>query len=436
MDRIKIILFSAGVHEIQLYHYLLEEANTIAFPFGYDLKKKDIKKKKTIVILWYNPGDHKVFNKIKSLRQNFRNLPIILIGENPASQDLLKAIKLKVDNFLTLPLNKAELHVAIQQLVGPSSGKNLLDLFGLRQMGKALFRRLMDFRLEGKKEVSPKSFGIIPPHYSSLLAGPKPEKGKYYDLNVYFFDDLKITRDGKTLPVIKGKKNKSLLAYLLYNHHKPIHRDVLMDKFWGDVSPGSARNSLYVTICSIRKYFSASFQNQEVILLENDCYGINSELEILTDSDQFIFFYEKGKSIETLQGLKHALGAYNKALALYQGDFLGRMRYEDWCEPIRANLIETYLFLLNQVCAYFYERNEYDACINIGKKMLMKDNCLEEVHRKLIRSYHALGLNDLAIRQYLKCKETLEKELGIQPSDQTQELFRKIQTGRVNFKGI
>lgn len=435
MDRIKIVLFSAGAHEIQLYPYLAEEADMVAFPFEYDLKKKDIKKKKTVVILWYSLGDHNVFNKAKSLRQHFHHLPIILIGKNPAPQDLLKAIRLKVDNFLTLPLDKAELHVAVQQSVAPSAGKNLSDLFGLRQMGKALFQRLMDFRSARKKEASP-SLGIIPSRYSSLLADPKPGKGKFYDLNVCFFDDLKITRGSKTLPAIKGKKNKSLLAYLLYHHHRPIHRDVLMDKFWGDVSPVSARNSLYVSICSIRKYFTPSFPKQEVILLENDCYAINSELEILTDFDQFNFFYEKGKSIETLQGLKHALGAYNKALALYQGDFLGRMRYEDWCESIRANLIETYLFLLNQVCAYFFERNEYDACINIGKKMLMKDNCLEEVHRKLIRSYHALGLNDLAIRQYLKCKETLEKELGIQPSDQTRELFRKIQTGRVNFKGI
>ncbi len=429
MSRIKVIFYSAGVHKIQLYHYFPEGVNIATFPLGHRLGKRDVKKNKTIAILWYSPDDEKVFLKIKSLQQNFPKLPVILIGENPTPKDLLKLIKLKVDNFLTLPLNKEELHDTIQQLTGPAAGKNRLGLRGLKQIGKALFQRWKASRLESRKKESQRSLGIVNPHYSNLLPGPKPEKGKYYDLNICFFDELKITRDGKILPAIKGKKNKSLLAYLLYNHQKPIHREVLMDKFWGEVSPVSARNSLYVAICNIRKYFTAFFQNQEVILLENDCYAINSELEILTDFDQFNFAYEKGKSIENLQGLKHALGAYNKALALYQGDFLGRMPYEEWCEPIRANLIETYLFILNQVCTYFYDRNEYNACINIGKKMLMKDNCLEEIHRKLIRSYYALGLNDLAIRQYLKCKETLEKELEIQPSKQTQELFRKIQMG-------
>lgn len=431
MARIKIIFLSAGVQEIRLDNYLLAETDMVIFPLGFNLGKRDIKKKKTIVILWYVPDDFKMFDKIKSLRRNFTHLPIILIGENPTPKDLLKVIELKVDHFLTLPLSKEKLQDTLQKLVRPVSGKYFPDLSGFRQKAKMLFQRLMDFRAKNKNELPTKSLGIINPSYSGFLPAPKPDKGKYYDLNVLFFDDMKIIRDGKTLTAIKGKKNKALLAYLLYHHHKPVHREVLMDKFWSDVSPISGRNSLYVAICNIRKYFSDFFQSQEVILLENDCYAINSELEILTDFDQFNFFYEKGKSIETLQGLKHALGAYNKALALYQGDFLGRMRYEDWCEPIRANLMETYLFILNQVCTYFYNRNEYDACINISKKMLLKDNCLEEVHRKLIRSYHALGFNDLAIRQYLKCRETLEKELQIQPSSQTQELFLQIQTGGV-----
>lgn len=432
MNPIKIIFFSAGVHEKQLYNYLLEKANIVTFPFGYDLQKRDIVRKKTLAILWYSQGDNKVFNKIQSLHQKFPKLPIILIGENPSAKDLLKVINHKVDNFLTLPLNKAEIHNSIEKLVGSSIEKDLWKQLGRSKVGKSLFQLWTDFREDYKQDMASGSLAIIPAQYSRLLADPKPEKGKIYDLNIYFFDSLRITREGKPIPAIKGKKNKSLLAYLLYHHHKPIHREVLMDKFWGDVSPDSARNSLYVAICNIRKYFTAIFPNREVILLENDCYAINSELEILTDIDQFHFFHKKGKSIETLQGLKHALGAYNKALALYKGDFLGRMPFEEWCEPIRANLIEIYLFILNQECVYFSDRNEYDACIQIGKKMLEKDSCLEEVHRKLMRSYYALGLNDLSIRQYLTCKETLEKELNIHPSSQTQELFRQIQAGNVN----
>lgn len=430
MNRLKVILFSAGVHEVQLYHYLLAEADIVTFPFGYDLGKKDIKRKQTIVILWYTAGDKKVFKKIKSLKRRFSGLPIILIGKNPTQKDLLKAIQLRVDNFLTLPLNEAELQEAIQQLVDPAAGSKFWELLGIRRLGQFFSRLAAKVKYQRSEEAGGQSFGVLPPHIAGMLVEPKPEKGKYYDLNVYFFDDLKIVRDGKKLPPVKGKKNKSLLAYLLFHHQKPIHREILMDKFWGEVSPTSARNSLYVAICAIRKYFTNAFPDQEVIVLENDCYAINSELEVLTDVEQFNHFHGKGKSIEAVQGLELALGAYNKALALYAEDFLGRMRYEEWCEPIRANFVETYLFLLNQVCTYFYDRDDYDACINIGRKMLAKDSCLEEIHRKLMRSYAALGLNDLATRQYLKCKEALEQELAMLPSEQTEELFRRIQTGQ------
>ena len=199
-----------------------------------------------------------------------------------------------------------------------------------------------------------------------------------------------------------------------------------MELFWGDVAPSSARNSLNVAISSIRKDLETLLEGRNTIIYENECYSINPELAILTDVEQFNYFWDKGKVIESTQGLEHALGAYNKALSLYRNDFLQHMLYEEWCEGERDTLKETYLFILNRLSVYYFANKQYDACINIGKKMLQKDNWLEDVHRKLIECYHALGLNDLAIRQYRKCEDTLKKELDVQPSNQTLELLKKI----------
>ena len=59
----------------------------------------------------------------------------------------------------------------------------------------------------------------------------------------------------------------------------------------------------------------------------------------------------------------------------------------------------------------------------IFRMMLEKDDCLENVHRKLILCYYRLGRRDKAIRQYYKCSEALRKELNIEPSQSTKELF-------------
>ena len=159
---------------------------------------------------------------------------------------------------------------------------------------------------------------------------------------------------------------------MLLHHHKSVHRDILIDRFWPDHNSAAAKNSLNVAICSIRKNLSEVVKDQEVILFENESYCINPELEIITDIEKFTYYWEKGKAIEATQGLKNALHAYNKAVALCQEDFLGNLRFEDWCESERDNLREIYLFILNRLSTYFYDQQNYYGCINICKKNVIQ----------------------------------------------------------------
>lgn len=55
----------------------------------------------------------------------------------------------------------------------------------------------------------------------------------------------------------------------------------------------------------------------------------------------------------------------------------------------------------------------------------------EEAHRKLMRCYYALGLMDMAFKQFFKCKKILAEELELQPSQLTVDLFEQIQSGAV-----
>lgn len=291
-------------------------------------------------------------------------------------------------------------------------------------------RRL--FSLKANTSGDPGSAGNlgIAPHALLPFLNVKMEQDSAADIQVQFFGSLQVKIKGKTAPDPAGKKNATVLAYLLLNHDKSVHRDVLMDKFWSDVTPSSARNSLNVAICSIRKTLAQVWPNQEIILYNNENYCINPDLEVVTDIERFIYFWKKGRTIESTQGLADALGAYNKAMHLYRDEFMANIRFDEWCESERDNLQEIYLFILNRLSAYAFEHKNYDACINICTRMLAKDDCLEDIHRKLMRCYHAMGLTDLALKQYFKCEKALEKALNLKPSEPTRELFSKIQNGQ------
>ena len=60
-----------------------------------------------------------------------------------------------------------------------------------------------------------------------------------------------------------------------------------MDKFWPDVAPDSARNSLNVAVHSIRKAFQDSQILEKLILFKDDCYFINPEMHLISDVSQF-----------------------------------------------------------------------------------------------------------------------------------------------------
>ncbi len=427
MKKPKLIFFSSGVQRKIFSHYLFDKSQIETFPIHYVLRKEDVKPGRTIAILWLSNNERSWLKKIEDLSQHFPKLPIFLIADDPRPEDLLAIIPFRIRRVFTLPLEESLLSNAIKEEV---CHRSYIDIWS---RGMKLFRTAQKFigsiAFPTWHKPSQQSLAIVPQTLSNLT-DKRFEEEKEIDLKVQFFGKFEITdKDGST-KAFGNTKNASLLAFLFYHHQKPVHREKLMERFWGEVAPSSARNSLNVAIHAIRRIMSKAFPGQEIIVFENDCYSIGSDLEIVTDVERFNYFWQKGKAIEHNQGLENSLGPYNKALSIYKRDFLYEMPYEEWCESVRDNLKETYLFILNRLSNYHFQMGGYDACINICKQMLEKDPCLEEVHQKLMQCYCKLGLSGLAKKQYQKCCTILEEELETRPSEPTHVLYEKIMSGQ------
>jgi DNA-binding SARP family transcriptional activator len=199
-----------------------------------------------------------------------------------------------------------------------------------------------------------------------------------------------------------------------------------MSTFWPHSCSESARNSLNTALYNIRKTLQSVQEKPDLLLYKNECYYINPALKVVTDADQFIAHLNKGRHLDLSKGLENSVEEYNHAVELYVNDFLEELRYEDWCDPIRDNLRESYLLALNRLSYFFFESELYSIAINLCQKILIIDPYLEEVHQRLIICYYKTGARDKAIRQYQKCKSVLNEELQINPSEQTTSLFQEI----------
>ncbi len=428
MNTPSLILIGAKHNQVQKMEAIAFEENwqTRHYPDIAGIRLEDAKLlgNSALTMLFHHRDIKKTRDQFFYIKGNFPQVPVIVVGKQPSRLEIIQLFRMGIQDLLLWSSVEKESQQLFKQYRPSRSRWNLFQpVEWVVENVRRQFQR--ENRPDDNKwDRLGISAGLPSLHMSNPLGQVRAP-----DLKIRFFQELCIEFKGKKVRKIPGKKIGSILAYLLYYHHQPIHREKLMALFWGERSPSSANNSLNVAIYTIRKHFQSVFPEQEIILYRNDSYVINPELDISSDSGLFMDYWQKARSIEVSQGLEAAIGVYNKALALYRGDFLENMLYEEWCEAERDNLKEIYLLMLERSSTYFFNEGLYTASINICRKILAKDPCLEYSYRRLIICYDRLGLRDKAIRQFQKCARILSEELGVEPSEETKRIFVEISEG-------
>ncbi len=77
------------------------------------------------------------------------------------------------------------------------------------------------------------------------------------------------------------------------------------------------------------------------------------------------------------------------------------------------------------VCA-LCKLGDYESAIGYARRWLALDPLQEAAHRQLMSLFWQSGQRAAALRQYENCREVLCDELGVEPSEETRELYQKI----------
>lgn len=242
----------------------------------------------------------------------------------------------------------------------------------------------------------------------------------------YFFGQAHVVLNNRTITHWPSRKGREIFAYLLLHHKRRISRDMLMDKFWANAEPDSARNCLNVALHGIRQLLSEIDQARDYILFKDECYFFNSKIEIWLDVEEFLGQWRLGQSIEQEDGRQEAISHYEMAAGLYKGDFMEMDLYGYWQSSERENLKEIYLVILDRLSHFYNNNGRVAIAIDLCNKILQKDNCREDIHRRLMRCYYSVGLRDKGLKQFHKCRSILREELEVEPTQETIALYEKM----------
>lgn len=416
-----------------------------------------------------------------TIRMRHSTLPIIFMSAETSTDFVISVFRSGAQDFLKLPLNLDEVLQSVRRIFGDSDHSSAHDGMilesatiesaiqaqskqvrnvGSSQGGKkarshhlsrldGLFERLVKKRSKPDKladdlKINPSENNClresrlspnrgassgnsdleIPRGYIEIES--EKRAAQLFPLDVFFLGKFRIIVGDRLVDEWPTHKAKEILAFLLYYRHRPIYRDVLMDKFWPNSSSDSARNCLNVTLHSIRSLLQKYCPSIEHIIFKDACYSINPDLAIKVDVEVFTRYWQRGLALEREQHPELALAEYELAASLYKGDFMEEDLYESWNELDRENYKETYLTILDKLSHYYSMNGKPEVVIDLCHQILNRDNCREDIYRRLMKSYCRIGKREKALKEYQKCVQILQKEFGTSPTQQTIQLFERL----------
>jgi DNA-binding SARP family transcriptional activator len=260
-----------------------------------------------------------------------------------------------------------------------------------------------------------------------IVLAPPPERNRPVGhlLGVHLLGQLKVRLDEVAVDDWPSGRGRSLFKYLVTHRDPWPRREQLMDAFWPEAAPTAARNSLNVAVHGLRRAFRASAE-VPVVVLEDGSYRLGSQLGLWLDVDEFERHVAGGRRLDAAGDPTAAAAEYERALALYQGDFLADDPYEDWPVVTREHLLLGYLDVLDRLSGLYLGQHQYGACVALCRLLVERDRCREDAHRRLMRCFNRQGQPHLALRQYQACADALHQDLGVDPDPATVALAQQI----------
>jgi DNA-binding SARP family transcriptional activator len=233
---------------------------------------------------------------------------------------------------------------------------------------------------------------------------------KTVTVSVRLLGPPRLELDGRAVAV-DTRKALALVAYLALAR-RPVARDEVAAVLWPESDHVRARAALRRTLSSLQSALGG-----HGLVVEGDTLALDAGAA-RTDVAEFRML--------AVGGTTDALSA---AAAVYGGDFLAGFalrdsaEFDEWqlasSDELRRDLASVLERLTDALGAS-------DDALRYARRWLDLDPLHEPAHRALMRIYAGRGDRASALRQYRECVAVLERELGVEPLEETTALYEAI----------
>jgi DNA-binding SARP family transcriptional activator len=232
-----------------------------------------------------------------------------------------------------------------------------------------------------------------------------------------------VRRDGEPVR-LRTRKALALLTFLaLEGGMQPRAR--LTTLFWPEFAETQGRSNLRNTVSYLRETLGDHF------VVARDALGLRDGFTL-----DFFALEAAGRASELNPG--HAdleKRELEQAIQAYRGDFLEAFSlpdapgFDDWVAAQREVARQWLDGALERLLGVHHAQGDLEAALDLAKRRLRLEPLNEIAHRQVMQLHLEAGNRAAALEAYRACRAALQRELGIEPSNETQELALRLRQG-------
>jgi LuxR family transcriptional regulator, maltose regulon positive regulatory protein len=204
--------------------------------------------------------------------------------------------------------------------------------------------------------------------------------------------------------------------YILSNAH-PLTKEEIGAALWPELDTAHFRLRFKNEFYRMRHALG-----RDVILFEDNHYRFNRFSDYEYDVEDFTAHINQAKSETRLEvKIAHLRAAFD----LKTGPYLQGVD-ATWAWPERERLNQTYHEALTLYAGLQHQNGDLPAALQACQEILKIEPYREDIHCLAMQIHAERGDRLGVIRQYKECRDALHSELNVDPSSETEALYRKL----------
>jgi DNA-binding SARP family transcriptional activator len=220
-------------------------------------------------------------------------------------------------------------------------------------------------------------------------------------------------------PVSVRLKHILALIAILAEAQGPVARTKLAGLLWPDVDEETARARLRRLMHKL-----AQIIGESVLSVEGESVTLALD-KVSVDSRTFRKLAEHGLSNGGFEELRQAVRLHENVF-LSGFELASSQEFEDWTSGVRMELERLQLRALRILAEQDLDCGNWERALAAAEQLVALDPLKETSHCLVFRTLRGAGDLSALERAYRSCVETLHRELGVGPSEETEAVYRSL----------